>query len=113
MSLDEAIANFQPGLHRHYKGDYYLALFLATHSETREKQVIYVPYAHPESGVIARNLYGPDSWTELVTWTFGHQAVYPSTQSRFLRWPGSVDDQLALALYRNGQISNGQISLKK
>ena len=29
------------GIYRHFKGDYYLVQDVATHSETREKYVIY------------------------------------------------------------------------
>ena len=31
------------GVYRHYKGEYYLVLGLARHSETDEKFVVYVP----------------------------------------------------------------------
>lgn len=31
------------GVYRHYKGEYYLVLGLAHHSETQERLVVYVP----------------------------------------------------------------------
>ena len=31
----------KPGRYRHYKGNEYLVLYTATHSETREKMVVY------------------------------------------------------------------------
>jgi len=33
--------DFRPGIYRHFKGNLYEALFLATHSETREPMVVY------------------------------------------------------------------------
>ena len=33
----------QPGLYRHYKGQYYLVLGVARHSETEEELVVYRP----------------------------------------------------------------------
>ena len=32
---------YRPGLYRHFKGGYYELLYLATHSETLEKMVVY------------------------------------------------------------------------
>ena len=29
------------GIYKHFKGDYYIALDIATHSETKEKYVVY------------------------------------------------------------------------
>lgn len=31
----------QPGLYKHYKGNYYLVHFVATHTETNELMVVY------------------------------------------------------------------------
>lgn len=37
-----------PGIYQHYKGNYYLVLGTAAHSETEERLVVYVPlYASP------------------------------------------------------------------
>jgi len=33
---------FKPGVYKHFKGELFLALFLAKHSETEEDMVIYV-----------------------------------------------------------------------
>lgn len=35
--------SLQPGLYRHYKGQYYLVLGIARHSETEEEMVVYRP----------------------------------------------------------------------
>lgn len=38
-----------PGLYRHFKGKVYRVLFIARHSETEERLVIYHPEDQPES----------------------------------------------------------------
>lgn len=46
---------FQTGIYQHYKGDKYLVLALAKHSETLEDMVVYVSlYDNPESQVWVR-----------------------------------------------------------
>ncbi len=35
--------DIKAGVYKHFKGDYYLILGLARHSETEEKFVVYVP----------------------------------------------------------------------
>jgi hypothetical protein len=37
------IADVRAGVYRHYRGEYYLVLGLAHHSETMETFVVYVP----------------------------------------------------------------------
>jgi len=57
------MAEWKPGIYRHYKGKLYEALFLARHSETEELMVVY------------RALYGDGGywvrpyamWSETVT----------------------------------------------
>ncbi len=45
----------KPGLYKHYKGNKYLVLATAKHSETLEKMVVYVSlYENPESQVWVR-----------------------------------------------------------
>ncbi len=41
MEFTEALPNLQPGVYRHFKGNEYLLLFLARHSETAEPVVVY------------------------------------------------------------------------
>ena len=51
-----------PGIYRHFKGNEYEVLFLATHSETREQMVVYRAL-YGERGIWVR----PASmWTEHV-----------------------------------------------
>ena len=53
----------RPGRYRHFKGNEYEVLYLATHSETREPMVVYRAL-YGERGVWVR----PASmWNELVT----------------------------------------------
>lgn len=41
----------QLGIYQHYKGQHYLVLGVARHSETNEELVVYVPlYLHPNGG---------------------------------------------------------------
>lgn len=45
------------GVYKHYKGEYYLVLGLAHHSETEERLVIYVPlYTREGPRIAARPL---------------------------------------------------------
>jgi hypothetical protein len=48
---------FKPGIYKHFKGNLYLALFLAKHSETEKDLVIYVDlYENKNSQIWARPL---------------------------------------------------------
>jgi cyclomaltodextrinase len=48
---------FTPGIYRHYKGNKYLALGIAKHSETLEELVVYVSlYDNEESKLWVRPL---------------------------------------------------------
>ena len=44
------IADFKPGVYRHYKGNYYLALGLAREDETNETVVVYTRL-YPREGL--------------------------------------------------------------
>lgn len=41
MEFKENLPNLRPGVYRHFKGNEYLLLFLARHSETTEPMVVY------------------------------------------------------------------------
>lgn len=51
-----------PGKYRHYKGNYYELLYVATHSETLEKMVVYRAL-YGEGDVWVRPL---SMWDEIV-----------------------------------------------
>ncbi len=53
---------FKPGIYRHFKGNFYRALFLATHSETREPMVVYIAL-YGDGGIFTRPL---SMWGETV-----------------------------------------------
>lgn len=61
---DESL-QFTPGVYQHYKGPKYLALFVARHSETEERLVVYMPL-EPKDGeapiLCARPAYGPEGF---------------------------------------------------
>jgi len=64
--------DFKPGRYRHYKGGEYELLFMATHSETLEKMVVY------------RALYGEGGiWTRPADMWFEEVIVNGKTVSRF------------------------------
>ncbi len=52
----------KPGRYRHFKGNEYELLFIATHSETHEKLAVYRAL-YGEFGIWARPL---DMWNETV-----------------------------------------------
>lgn len=48
---------FKPGIYQHYKGNKYLAMSVAKHSETLEELVVYIAlYDNEESNVWVRPL---------------------------------------------------------
>ncbi len=56
------MTQIEPGIYRHFKGNEYEVLFLATHSETRETMVVYRAL-YGERGLWVR----PASmWTEQI-----------------------------------------------
>ena len=49
--------SFKPGIYKHFKGNLYLALFIAKHTETEEDMVIYIDlYENTNSQIWARPL---------------------------------------------------------
>lgn len=68
IALREEIAEFRPGLYKHYKGGLYSALGLIIHHETRRPMVKYV--SHTYGGESVRPLIGwprdPDGWNNWV-----------------------------------------------
>lgn len=52
----------KPGRYRHYKGNEYLVLYTATHSETREKMVVYQAL-YGEGGIWVRPA---QMWNETI-----------------------------------------------
>lgn len=77
-AVRKAMRAFTPGVHRHYKGGAYTALFLAQDHEAKGWLVVYV--SHTYGSVMVRPLVGEhrimldvDGWTDVVTWPDGKQ----------------------------------------
>lgn len=68
LAIPLAVGHFRPGLYRHYKGGYYLALGLLFHDSGRHLMVRYISLKHGSENV--RPLEGvesdPDGWLDLV-----------------------------------------------
>jgi hypothetical protein len=62
------MAEFQPGLYRHYKGSLYRAIALVVHHEDQVPMVLYVALEHPESLPQVREFdsNSADSWNDWV-----------------------------------------------
>ena len=58
-----SLPNLRPGVYRHFKGNEYLLLYVARHSETEEAMVVYRPL-YGEGGVWVRPA---EMWSETVT----------------------------------------------
>jgi len=56
------VTSLKPGVYRHFKGNLYELLYVATHSETLEEMVVYRAL-YGEGGVWVRPL---SMWTEHV-----------------------------------------------
>ena len=56
------LPNLRPGVYRHFKGNEYLLLYVARHSETEEAMVVYRPL-YGEGGVWVRPA---EMWSETV-----------------------------------------------
>ena len=41
IQYEEAVRTIEPGIYRHFKGNYYEVLYIARHSETTEPMVVY------------------------------------------------------------------------
>jgi hypothetical protein len=51
---EEPKESIEPGVYRHFKGGYYLVLFSAVHSETREEYVVYRPLYNSGEAYVVR-----------------------------------------------------------
>jgi hypothetical protein len=64
----------QSGIYKHYKGGFYQFAFIAEHTETHERLVIYISLTGIDlegPRVRARPLNGPEGFTEEVEWKDG------------------------------------------
>lgn len=69
------LADFRPGVYRHYKGNYYLALGIAREDETNETVVVYTRL-YPRDGL-------PMSTRRLNVWNEHVTTADGVTQARF------------------------------
>lgn len=74
--LDDTDFHVEPGgLYRHHKGGLYRVICMVRHHESGEAFVAYLPYQHPESDFMLREV---GSWCKEVPWPDG------STKPRFV-----------------------------
>ena len=62
IQFEEAIKTIEPGLYKHFKGNYYEVLCIARHSETTEPMVVYRAL-YGDRGIWTRPAY---MWNETV-----------------------------------------------
>ncbi len=60
------IQEFKPGLYKHYKGGFYIALFLVRHHETGDFLVVYTSSKDHTVSVREWDSQGKDSWCDEV-----------------------------------------------
>jgi hypothetical protein len=72
---------FKPGVYRHYKGEYYVALCLARHHDTGEPLVVYVCCTRATTNVREWDSISKDSWSDHVDPDTGRACV-PSPRSK-------------------------------
>lgn len=77
------IEEFKPGLYKHYRGHFYIALFLVRHHETGEFLVVYTSSSDHTVNVREWDTPGKDSWCDQVTWHSGCMGSSPITSPRF------------------------------
>lgn len=66
QKIDAPIADFMPGIYKHYKGGLYRAMHLAEHHETRAPMVVYLSLDKGTFNVRPWAKLGEDSWTDQV-----------------------------------------------
>ena len=62
IQYEEAVRTIEPGIYKHFKGNYYEMLYIARHSETLEPMVVYRAL-YGDGGVWTRPA---DMWNETV-----------------------------------------------
>ena len=70
----------KPGKYRHYKGNFYEVLSLATHSETLEPMVVY------------RALYGVKSLWVRPAFMWNEMVVTPEGERKRFEYMGELDE---------------------
>lgn len=60
-------SEFKPGIYQHYKGGFYIALFLVSHHENGELFVVYISTDHKTTKIREYATPGKDSWTDQMS----------------------------------------------
>ena len=85
------IEQFKPGLYQHYKGGYYVALFIARHHDSGVPVVAYVCCRYGTVSVREWDQSDQDSWSDRVEPQTGYavQGTAGVPRFRFVGPPGT------------------------
>ena len=68
--------SFRSGIHIHYKGGFYIALYVCeTHNHNGDLDVVYYSLTHEKhiTRPFARDSRNEDSWTDVIIWEDGEK----------------------------------------
>ena len=99
MTYEEALTGIPAGLYRHFKGNYYRALFVARDSETMEPVVVYRAL-YGDGGVWVRPA---DMWNETVEREGKrYRRFCPLSREERIRFYEQLFDEVSAAVLEEG-----------